>query len=236
MKKSSSELKDLAKKLLSGHYGLLIGAVLLYGGVSIVISLILDSTFTKNNTFSVILYLVCSLIVGLLSTIFAVGYQKMVLDISRGQEPGLGTLLFGFSNQPDRIILLTILVGLITAVCVLPGSLLIGIGVILDFLPLTLIGFLALIAGLVAAIILYFSYSMVFYLYLDAPEKGVIQIMRESRVMMKGNKGRLFYLEISFIGLVLLSILTCFIGYLWLMPYMEMASVLFYRNLIGEIQ
>ena len=236
MKKSSSELKSLAKGLLSGHYGLLIGAALLYGGGSVVISLILNSVFRMNTTVSIVLYFICTIIVGLLSTIFAVGYLKMLLDISRGKAPSLGTLLYGFSNQPDRIILLTVLVGLLTSLCVLPGTLLLLLGTIARMLPLTLIGILALIAGIVFAFILDFAYSMVYCLYLDAPEKGVIQLMRESRAMMRGNKGRLFYLEISFIGLVLLCVLTCFIGYLWLFPYMEMTSVLFYRNLTGEIQ
>ena len=72
-------------------------------------------------------------------------------------------------------------------------------------------------------------------LYLDAPEKGVIQLMRESRQLMKGNRVRFFYLQISFFGLILLSLLTCYIGMLWLIPYMQMTSVLFYRNVQQEI-
>lgn len=236
MKKSSSELKSLAKGLLSGHYGLLIGAALLYLGGSIVISLILDSVFRLNSVTSTILYFICSLIIGLLSTVFAVGYIKMVMDISRGQETSLSALLYGFSNQPDRIILLSLLTGLILSACMLPGILLI-LAASLSGIPLLMLpGILALLVGIVFAALLYYSYSMVFYLYLDAPEKGVIQLMRESRVMMRGNKGRYFYLQISFIGLALLSLLTCFIGYLWLLPYMEMTAVLFYRNLTGEIQ
>lgn len=235
MKKSSSELKSLAKKLLSGHYGLLIGALLLLGGCEALISLILNLVFKADSTFSVVLYFLCTLIVGLLSGIFSVGYSKMLMDVSRGKDARLETLLFGFSHQPDRIILLSILLGLITFACILPGALLIGVGSALTILPLTLLGIFALIGGLVFAFVLDYCYSMIFFLYLDAPEKGVIQLMRESRAMMRGNKGRAFYLDISFIGLALLCVLTCFIGYFWLLPYMSMTTVLFYRNLIGEI-
>lgn len=234
MKKTSSELKCMAKGLLAGHYGLLIGAALLYGGGSLVITMVLELVFQSDHSFN-ILYFICSLIVSLLSTIFTIGYEKMILEISRGREARLGDLLYGFSHQPDRIILLTILLSLVSLACMLPGSLLLAAGAIMKLIPLTLVGILALLAGIVFLFILSFGYSMVFLLYLDNPEKGVIQLMRESRTLMKGNKGRYFYLQISFIGLMLLSILTCFIGLFWLVPYMEMTSVLFYRNLLNEV-
>lgn len=234
MKKTSSELKCMAKGLLAGHYGLLIGAALLYGGGSLVITMVLELVFQSDHSFN-ILYFICSLIVSLLSTIFTIGYEKMILEISRGREARLGDLLYGFSHQPDRIILLTILLSLVSLACMLPGSLLLAAGAIMKLIPLTLVGILALLAGTVFLFILSFGYSMVFLLYLDNPEKGVIQLMRESRTLMKGNKGRYFYLQISFIGLMLLSILTCFIGLFWLVPYMEMTSVLFYRNLLNEV-
>lgn len=234
MKKTSSELKCMAKGLLAGHYGLLSGAALLYGGGSLVITMVLELVFQSDHSFN-ILYFICSLIVSLLSTIFTIGYEKMILEISRGHEARLGDLLYGFSHQPDRIILLTILLSLVSLACMLPGSLLLAAGAIMKLIPLTLVGILALLAGTVFLFILSFGYSMVFLLYLDNPEKGVIQLMRESRTLMKGNKGRYFYLQISFIGLMLLSILTCFIGLFWLVPYMEMTSVLFYRNLLNEV-
>lgn len=234
MKKSSSELKCMAKGLLAGHYGLLIGAALLYGGGSLVITMVLELVFQSDHSVN-ILYFICSLIVSLLSTIFTIGYEKMILEISRGREARLGDLLYGFSHQPDRIILLTILLSLVSLACMLPGSLLLAAGAVMKLIPLTLVGILALLTGTVFLFILSFGYSMVFLLYLDNPEKGVIQLMRESRTLMKGNKGRYFYLQISFIGLMLLSILTCFIGLLWLMPYMEMTSILFYRNLLNEV-
>lgn len=234
MKKTSSELKCMAKGLLAGHYGLLIGAALLYGGGSLVITMVLELVFQSDHSFN-ILYFICSLIVSLLSTIFTIGYEKMILEISRGREARLGDLLYGFSHQPDRIILLTILLSLVSLACMLPGSLLLAAGAIMKLIPLTLVGILALLTGTVFLFILSFGYSMVFLLYLDNPEKGVIQLMRESRTLMKGNKGRYFYLQISFIGLMLLSILTCFIGLFWLVPYMEMTSVLFYRNLLNEV-
>ena len=227
MKKSSTELKDMAKERLTGHYGLLIGALCLISGTSLIVSLLLEVAFAGNS--------ICTVIVSLLLTIFTTGYIKMLLNISRGQNALLGDLAYGFSHQPDRVILLVILTELIAAACVLPGILLLIFGVLANFLPVTVIGILVLLGGCILAFCLLLSYSQVYCLYLDAPEKGVIQLMRESRHLMKGHKIRLFYLDISFLGLILLSALTCFLGMFWLMPYMGMTSIQFYRNLLGEI-
>ena len=51
---------------------------------------------------------------------------------------------------------------------------------------------------------------------------------------MKGNKWRYFYINLSFIPLLLASMLTCYIGLLWLMPYMEATMAAFYLDLKGE--
>ncbi|MEY8428022.1 DUF975 family protein [Lachnospiraceae bacterium 46-15] len=235
MKKSSSELKYMAKELLLGHYGLFIGAGLIIGSISVAVSLVLNIVFPLNTTVSMILYFICSLIVGLLSNILIMGYLKMFLNLSRGQETNLGTLGFAFSNQPDRVILLTLLMTLLMLLCILPGILLILAADFMHLISVSALGIFVLLAGCIAAIILALNYALAALLYLDTPEKGVIQLMRESRRLMKGNRVRFFYLQISFFGLVLLSLLTCYIGMLWLIPYMQMTSALFYRNVLQEI-
>lgn len=72
------------------------------------------------------------------------------------------------------------------------------------------------------------------YLIADNPNIGVKNAMKISIKMMRGHKGRLFVLELSFIGWALLSILTVCIGLLWLAPYMQAAMVNFYREVRQE--
>ena len=47
---------------------------------------------------------------------------------------------------------------------------------------------------------------------------------------MEGNKLRLLYLRLSFLGFYLLAVLSCGIGLLWLMPYMQQTMVSFYLD------
>ena len=88
---------------------------------------------------------------------------------------------------------------------------------------------------LVAIILITLNYALVFFLILDYPDASAIELLRRSRMLMKGNKGRYFYMILSFIGLFLLGILTCGIGMLWIVPYTRMTFTGFYRNVIGEI-
>jgi len=47
---------------------------------------------------------------------------------------------------------------------------------------------------------------------------------------MKGKKGKLFLLDLSFIGWFLLCILTLGIGLLWLYPYILTSRAAFYED------
>ena len=58
---------------------------------------------------------------------------------------------------------------------------------------------------LIPGIIAMYKYSMAFYILADNPEKGIMQCINESKEMMMGNKGKLFSLEISFIGWAILA-------------------------------
>ncbi|MDR0599585.1 MAG: DUF975 family protein [Treponema sp.] len=85
----------------------------------------------------------------------------------------------------------------------------------------------------IPGIVKYYSYSMSFYILRDDPGIGAAGAITASRKMMNGHKGRLFCLDLSFIGWVLLSCLTLGIGFLWLIPYREQARAEFYEDLRG---
>ena len=91
--------------------------------------------------------------------------------------------------------------------------------------------FLFIIPGIVKA----HAYSMSFNIKVDHPDWGWKQCLDESQRMMDGHKWELFVLNLSFIGWILLCILTMGFGSLWLVPYQQMTHTLFYQKLKGEI-
>ena len=84
---------------------------------------------------------------------------------------------------------------------------------------------------LVPGIVKFFSYSMAFYILRDNPEIGSLEAITRSRKMMNGYKGKLFGLYFSFIGWYFLCCLSFGIGFLWLVPYIQMSIANFYEEL-----
>lgn len=90
---------------------------------------------------------------------------------------------------------------------------------------------LFVIPGIYAA----YGYAMTPYILLENPEMTANEAITKSKELMDGNRWRLFCLEISFIGWNLLAVLlTCGIGYFWLVPYMEASFAAFYREIKAE--
>ncbi len=90
---------------------------------------------------------------------------------------------------------------------------------------------LFIVPGIVAS----YNYAMAPYLMAQNPNIGAVEAIECSKRMMKGNKGRLFCLHLSFIGWSILCIFTLGIGLLWLAPYRQAAEAAFYLNIIGQL-
>lgn len=76
-----------------------------------------------------------------------------------------------------------------------------------------------------------YAYSMAPFIMAENPNMTAREALRASEDLMYGHKAELFFLELSFIGWGLLSVLTLGIGSLWLTPYIQAAHAAFYRNL-----
>lgn len=65
---------------------------------------------------------------------------------------------------------------------------------------------------------------------MDNPNLSAKECIKLSNEMMMGYKWKLFVLYLSFIGWALLAVLTLFIGYLWLYPYIYATFAAFYLD------
>ena len=103
------------------------------------------------------------------------------------------------------------------------------------YLLIYIFTFLWSLLFIIPGIIKAFSYSMSFYIMLDRPELSANEARKLSMQMMKGNKWRLFCLIFSFIGWLLLCVLTLGILSFWVVPYMESAVAAFYQDLVQKM-
>ena len=235
MKRSSKELKALAREALLGQYGSLIGAMFLLG----IFSIILESvpvTITRNreDTTSLIIQFVITLIISVLVYLLQIGMTVIVLHMTRRQTYGLSDLFYTFRAHPDRFIIVSVIQIGISMILQIPAYIFLFLypG---DTIKHVLLYLLLLLAGSIVSFIVLLGFTLADLLLIDNENLGAIDAIRQSWAMMHGNKGRFFYLQISFFGLALLCILTLGIGMLWLYPYMMTTEVFFYLDLTGEI-
>ncbi len=162
---------------------------------------------------------------------FTLGYSIFTLSLFRKKETEISQVFYGFEKFLKSL-------GL--------------------YFVMMLFVFLWSILLIVPGIIALFRYSQAFLIMADHPEYGIMQCLSESKRIMTGNKGKLFALELSFIGWALLAaipvgvvsamftdptsiafnigILVASFGYIGLLPYLSIAGVAFYEIATGNLK
>ena len=103
-------------------------------------------------------------------------------------------------------------------------------GMILSTIYIFLWTLLLIIPGIIKS----YSYALTPYILVEHPEMSANEAIEESMRLMDGHKFDLFYLQLSFIGWAILSILSLGLGFFWLIPYQMTAQAAFYRDLKNE--
>lgn len=135
------------------------------------------------------------------------GMSKIYLNIADGGTAEFDNLFSGFDNfLPAALLqlLLRLFVALWSMLFVIPGY----------------------IMGI--------AYSMSRFIMCDNPDMPASECIKESKNMMDGHKMEYFKLTLSFIPWFLLGVVTCGIGLFYAIPYMELATAIYYRQLKGE--
>lgn len=180
------------------------GAAIITSLVILVLALIptIADTILGNDS---ILASIITIIIEVLTVFLSVGLAKFYMDVAIKGKGEIKTLFWGTHLYLKAFLL----------------SFLIGIAIILGTI-------LFIIPGIVIALM----YSQVFYLMIDNPDMGVLECLQKSRDIMKGHKWEYFVFELSFLGWYLLIPITLGLGYLYVFPYTNTASVNYYIDLV----
>lgn len=212
----TKDIRRIAREHMKGSWGLSIGVAAiacLLGGL-LVGTLFLPDEFTyrwnlfvSSTTRIGIKYGVLGLASIVLGGVLQLGYAVFLLRQHDGQDLKLEVLF----SQFDRF----------------------GTGFAQAFLRslYTLLwSLLFIIPGIVAA----YRYAMTPFILAEHPELTASQAIARSKELMMGRKFDLFLLDLSFLGWVILAVLTMNLGHLFLNPYRNAAYAVFYRNITAQ--
>lgn len=258
---SNGELKERAKNQLGGQWTLPVLLTLGQAVISIVLGEI-EKNIEKSggNTFA--LSILTTLITTVISIAFISFYIKLSRDKEMKFNDVLldgTTLLKGIGIELMKVILqipiaiVEMLVAGITifftvgtkvlslfsedtAIKIMNGGnvpIEIVRGVQSIFTPGIIILLILLVIILVIPFMIFNAYTfMSLYILCDDNSKGVWECISTSFRLMKGNVWRYIYMELSFIGWVILGSLPCGIGMLWVVPYMSATQANFYNEIL----
>lgn len=219
------------RSALAGHLGTTVGAVLFYLITVFILNEMNFRLFPGTDLLSTIGYLAVSFLVSLFLGLLEYGIHFLHLNLIYGQQVSFGGLFDGFRRGVnDRVILVQAALSAISFVCTLPASVILsqqnGSSGIREHLPLIAALY---ILGLAAEIWFALGFAMCYYLIADFPQMSSGEVLRTSWRMMKGRRLKLFLLELSFLPLYLLSLLSCGIAGMWVYSYSVASSASFYK-------
>ena len=236
MKRKVRELKRIARGNLLGNYMNLIRAYILVTGISTLVEYPFSMMQTQEQwSMQNIIYYIAMIVINLIAIILVCGQYKLHLSLARTGKMNLLDLFEPVRNQPDRYILTNLILFGITLLTMLPvfG----GIAIVYFCDGLIWYGLAAVLSiiGTILSTYISLTFNLVFYVLIDNQNMRPIQALNATRQMMLTHKKRYLYLQLSFLGMILLAALTLGIGMLWVEPYMTQTVALFYLDTKGEL-
>lgn len=243
---SISKFRESAREALTGKWGKVALITLVYLIIALAMGFI-QGLFEENSIMPNLLGIAMTII----EVPMALGMSYAFIKLKRGEDvKAFEFLNMGFSNfgRAWKIALRTLLKMILPTICVIASIVLISVGItgvtfsvfggtngsVGSMLILILIALIILVASSIWAMVRGLLYSLTSFIAYDNPEMEALDVVNESAKMMNGNRGKIFLLELSFIGWAILAVFTLGIGYLWLIPYMQVALICFYEYLLGK--
>lgn len=239
----SSEFRLEARKKLEGKWGKAVCMTLAYVAIFFVIGLI-EGLFPES------MKSIISIIVAIIEIPLGFGLIISLFKLYNSEEvKAFDFISLGFSNFKKSwgISLHIFLKVLVPFILIIVSYVLIAFGMFgmigsafyrtssTGFFGfLAIIGFILLIVSMIWAILKSYYYQLAYIIAADNSELSSKEAVLKSEELMTEKRGKLFCLQFSFIGWAILACFTLGIGYLWLLPYIQFATIAFYKFVKGD--
>ncbi len=245
---SRAQLKEKARDQMAGRYGNAILLSICRGLIVFSLSFAISMTFSMVVTMRVLMggsgdtslteYLLltaCTTLLSIFAGVFQTGITLFYLNTACNRPATIANLFYGFKYLFKKSLGISAVLILLNTLCTLPCNIcyfLLRTGKGFDNVTMAVLYIVLMIIGMCIYIPLALGLSQSYYLLLDFPQYGATELMKLSFRIMKGHKWELFCLELSFLPLGFLCLLSFGIGTLWLVPYMNMTKTLYFLDLM----
>ncbi|NEZ47771.1 DUF975 family protein [Clostridium niameyense] len=245
---SNSEIKSKAKKALNGNWIVAVITFIIYNIITNSISIGYNvykfknfSAVNENTDLGITITIFIAALI--LKGPMTYGLRRFFINLVRNENYKIENIFEGFKYFGGTFIINIVLFiygFLISLAIFIPFIIIIVATSITSFslhglatnnMFLTAFVIILVISMYLIITIILLRYSMTYYIYIDNPEIGAMKAIKESVLMMDGNKTKLLLLYLSFILWYILGIFTLGIGFLWIFPYINTSIAIFYDEI-----
>ncbi len=234
----TKEIKCYARCVLKNQHAVLAGVTLLLTALNLVLSyLALMATPSGTGILSLLIYFGCSILVNMVYYILLAGLYRIYLDICNNRSWRWTDLFSMFTEHPEPVAIYSALQFIVTWIFmqiafwwldVMIGRLFYGEATQVLFATAVLI-----IAGILFVCV-EISFSMTLFIHADDTSLSFRDMISGSWSLMDGMRGRYFTMQLSFIGMYALALLSFGIGMLFVQPYVYTTCGYFYKKISGH--
>ena len=244
---NSSDFRKIAREKLAGKWGKAVLIILAYCAILALIGFI-DGIFSETNLTPVI-----SILELIIEIPLSFGLIYSFVKLFNGEDvKAFDFLPLGFNNFAKSwgIALRTLLKLIVPVILIIVSAIIIAVGgvgtlfsssnltttALSSFSGLVIVGIIIYIVSIILLITWSYYYQLAYIIAAENPNMSATEAIEASKTHMIGNRWKLFCLEFSFIGWSFLAIFTLGIGMLWLMPYMQIATIAFSKYVCGNLK
>jgi uncharacterized membrane protein len=231
--KTTTQLKGIAKEKSLGRYGTLIGANLLILAIQI-LAMTITTVSSGGSIILIIINSLISIIVSILLGLLVSGKAYLYMNLLYSQNVATSDVFYGLRQNSQKAVIIQAVFVLVDFVVSLPSQILLIMYMRSQTPDLMALVLVSWALGFFIDIFVALVYSQAFFLLHDFPDRSAKELLATSRRLMRGNKFRLFYLNVSFIPLYILGAVALFVPILWVSVYRYATTCAFYQDLISN--
>ena len=226
-----ADCKAEGRNALLGHLGIAVGVSIAYLGIIIAMRLLISNVLPEGNgILATVLAELLTLFVSVFAGIYEYGLTCVFMKLQYQQEAVFSDLFLGIHENQDKLVKISLVQGGLGLLAMLPS-------LVASFYAGSGAGFTAMlllmVAGTAAVAYISICFYPCCYILLDYPDLTAGEVLKRSLRMMKGHKWELFMLELSFLPLLFLALLSFGIAVPWVFAYVRSTMAAYYRKRIG---
>ncbi len=192
----------------------------------------ISSNMTADMVFTVLSALI-TMFLGVIAEMFSCGICLYYLNLSTGRDAQTADIFRGFRETPSEVFKISAFLLSPSLILSIPVNVVSELYMLTSDIKWLIISIILFALASAGALYIHLTYGIAFFVLLDFPSYSAGRVLGIARQKMKGHRCRFFMIDLLFIPMFILGILSLGIGMIWIYPLITESRTLFFLNLMN---